>query len=156
MSSLFEHKVALFIISAFVLINGKYPSLSSLSPHMPIPSCRFLSHWFSTVHERGWKKCLYLMKTHDHFLRMICMLGSIQRGSEGLFSSASVQVKHWPAPHLMDDTWMLFAVATPFPPGNKEEVGTGDSGIQHATSSHKLCRTLCPVNFWFSSLCEQQ
>lgn len=137
----------------------EYPSRSSLPPHMLVPY--LLSSWsryFSTEHERDRKKCFSLMKIPDHFLvMMVCTVGSIQLWEwEILLICYTVGETLNSFPPLIDATWMLFAMAKLLAPGNKEEVGMGDSGIQHAIYRYKLCRTLCPMNSWFPSLWEKQ
>lgn len=79
MNSLSAHKVALFLISAFVLINRSIHHF-----RLCLLTCSFCllcswSHCFSTEHEKGRKNCFCLMKIHDHFLvMMLYMLGSLQ------------------------------------------------------------------------------
>lgn len=148
MGSLFEHKVTRFIISAFVLING-----SNHHFHLCVLTCSFCllcsrSHCFSTLHERGWKKCLSLLKVHDRFVLMVfCVLGSLQLWKQRilLFCFSVGETLN----SSSFDGWHMNAVCYGDAISSWQQGGGGDGRLRNTTHSVwvQIVRNTLPCEF---------
>lgn len=148
MNPLSEYKVALFLISAFVLINRSLHHF-----HLCLLTCSFClrwawSHHFPTEHEKGRKNCLYLVKIQGHFLvMMLYTFGSVQLWKWGnlliCFSAAKMLNSS------SSDGWRMNALCYGEALSSWQQGGgrIGGSGIQHTVGVYRLCRALGPVNF---------
>lgn len=142
------------ITSTFVVINGRdYPSL--FPAFSPASSVFYVPDLI--IFPLSMKRTVPFLDEDTQsffFVMKFCTLGSMQLWDWRIFLIGYTVGDTLKS--LMDDMWVLFAVVKLSPPGNKEEVGMGDSGIQHTMYRYKLYRTLCPVNSRFPCLWEQQ